>query len=60
MQDKKITKENGKIKAEIRNSGYGDEFLTMRNGYQWTGQPMTPELAKLSISALQEYLDKGL
>lgn len=59
-EEKMIIKENGPIKAKITKD-YGECcFLTMRNGYQWTGQPMTPELARLSIAVLQEYLDKCL
>jgi len=54
-----IIRENGKIKAKIQNIGYGYEFLTMRNGFQWSGQGMTPELAKLSIEVLQEYLSSS-
>lgn len=57
MDIKEITRENGKIKAQIREDDYGCSLLTMRNGYQWTGQPMTPELARLTIEVLQEYLD---
>lgn len=53
-----ILKENGKIKAKVVTDEFGSELLTMRNGYQWTGQPMTPELAKLTIEALQEYLSQ--
>ena len=61
MTDSKlILKENGKIKAKVENDGSHVMFFTMRNGTQWTGQSMSPELAKLSITALQEYLDKGL
>jgi len=60
METKEIVKENGKIKARVHEDGFGVEFCTMRNGLQWTGQPMSPELAKLTIEVLQEYLDKGL
>jgi len=60
MEKKYIEKTNGKLRAKVEDDGYGTSLLTMRNGYQWTGQPMEPELAKLTIEALQEYLDKGL
>ena len=60
MSDKEILRENGKIKAKVVYNGYDVSFLTMLNGWQWTGQPMNPELAKLAIEVLQEYLDKGL
>ena len=55
-----ILKENGNIKARVTSDEYGAELLTMRNGWQWTGQPMTPELARLTVEALQQYLDEGL
>ena len=52
-----IEKENGFIKAKVVNEGFGPELLTMRNGHQWTGQPISPELARLITEVLQEYLD---
>lgn len=51
-----ILKENGKTKAAIEVDGNIVEFLTMRNGRSWTGQPMSPALARLSIEVLEEYL----
>ena len=53
-----IIKENGKIKAKVCNTGFGVELYTMRNGNQWSGQGMNPELARLTIEALTEYLKK--
>lgn len=55
----KIIKEDGNEKAKVHNDGFGIELLTMRNGYQWTGQPMTPNLAKLTIEVLQEYINEN-
>ena len=52
-----IIKGKEKVKAKIQDDGYGIDFYTTRSGWQWTGQGMTPELAKLSIQVLQEYLD---
>ena len=52
-----IVKENGTVKARVRNDGFGEELSTMRNGYQWTGQPISPELARLTIEVLTEYLE---
>lgn len=49
-----IVKENGKLKAKVSINIYGAELLTMRNGYQWTGQPMSPELTRRTIDALHE------
>ncbi|WP_067986172.1 hypothetical protein [Neptuniibacter pectenicola] len=60
MNTKEIVRENGKIKAKLTKDDYDTQLLTMRNGFQWTGQPMTPELAKLTIEVLQQYLDEGL
>jgi len=52
-------KELGTFKAKVEVDKYGAELFTTRNGYQWTGQPLTPELAKVTIEVLQDYL-KGL
>jgi len=52
-----IIRENGKIKTKIMFSRYETEFYTCRNGYQWVGQAITPEIARMSIEVLQEYLD---
>ena len=56
MEEIKLLRENGKIKAMVETDDYGSELLTMRNGHQWTGQPISPELARLTIEVLQEYL----
>ena len=60
MNTKEITRENGKIKARLTKDEYDTQLLTMLNGFQWSGQPMTPELARLTIEVLQQYLDEGL
>ena len=59
-EKKEIRRENGKLKAKVVDDGYGVDLLIMRNGYQWTGSGISPELAKLTIEVLQEYLDNGL
>ena len=56
---KEILRENGKAKAVLEQGSYGANLLTMCNGYQWTGQPMTHELARLTIEVLQDWLDNG-
>jgi len=56
-ENKSYLAENGQIKAEVRVDKYGAELFTMRNGFQWTGQPLGPELAKLTIEVLQQYLE---
>lgn len=57
MKDKIILKENGKLKARLESTKYGDELFLTRNGWQWVGQGITPELARLAIEVLSEYLD---
>lgn len=58
MNTKIILKENGPVKAKvIVEPKVGATFYTTRNGYQWVGQEMSPELAKLAIEALQGYLE---
>jgi hypothetical protein len=52
-----IIRISGQIKTKIVDDRFGVFFLTTCNGWQWTGQPLTRELAKLSIEVLQEYLD---
>ena len=57
---KTILKESGTLKAKVSFDRYGAEFNLTRNGYQWTGQLISPELANLTIEVLQEYLqEKG-
>jgi len=51
------TRENGKIKVRMSRDKYGDELSTTRDGQQWTGQYMTPELARLVIEVLEKYVD---
>ena len=58
MSNQVILKENGQIKAKVVDDGYGISFLTMINGLQWTGQPISRELAKLTIDVMKEYLEK--
>jgi hypothetical protein len=57
MNNRVILKDNGKARVKVEVSSNSDYLLTMINGRQWTGQPLTPELAKLTISALEEYID---
>lgn len=59
MKIREIVRENGKLKAKVSDDNYGVSLLTTRNGHHWTGQTMSPELARLTIEVLQEYLDKG-
>lgn len=54
---KLFIKEDDDLKAKLVIDNYDVTFLTMRNGWQWTGMSMTPKLAKLSIKVLQEYLN---
>lgn len=56
MSTKEIIRESGKVKAKLSVDEFDAQLLTMCNGYQWTGQPMTRELAKITIEVLQEYL----
>lgn len=60
MHKKYIEKTDGKLKARVEDDGYGVSLLTMRNGHQWTGQPISRDLAVLTICVLQEYLDNGI
>ena len=53
---KEILKESGRLKVKIEANRYGYDLLTTENGYQWTGQSLLPEKARLIIEALQEYL----
>ena len=50
-------KENGDYKARVETDKYGDVLMMCSNGYQFTGVPTTPKLAKLTIEVLQEYLE---
>lgn len=40
----------------LKHESYGTYLMTMTNGWQWSSVPMSPELARLSIEVLQEYL----
>jgi len=57
MNDVEILKENGKLKVKVELTKYGDELYATRNGWQWVGQGISPELARLMIEALSEYLE---
>jgi len=63
MKKKCIERVEGELGAKVEDDGYCISLLTTSNGYQWTGHPMCPELAKLTIEVLLEYLkvcnDKG-
>ena len=43
----------GKKKVKITDDGFGLEFHTMRNGYQWTG--FGTELLTMMKEAIDEY-----
>ena len=53
-----IIRENGKVKAMVIINEYGSELLSMTNGRHFSSHKITPELAKLIIAVLQEYLKK--
>ena len=53
----KIEREEGKLKASVIIDKYDVMLFTRRNGYQSTGQPITPDLARITIEVLQEYLE---
>lgn len=59
METKEILRENGTIKAKVKTDKYGTELYTSSNGWQWTGVTLTPELARLTIEVLKEYLHNG-
>ena len=54
---KAIERSSGKKGVRIEFDGYGDQLLGMRNGYQWSGQPICLELAEMMIEALSEYVE---
>ena len=54
---KTITRGNGNIKARVECGKYNDELLTIKDDFQWTVQPLNPELARLTILVLTEYLE---
>ena len=56
MIDQVIERENGTIKAKVEIDAFGDQLLTTQNGWHWTGQAVTPELARMTIEVLEEYL----
>ena len=57
VKNKEFLHENGPIKVKVGINKYGVELCTTRNGQQWTGIQMSPELAKLTIAALEDYLN---
>lgn len=53
-----LIKESGhRKKVKITDDGYGLEFYTMRNGYQWSGFGVDDELLAMMRSAIDEYFD---
>ena len=52
-------KESGRKKIKITNDGYGLEFYTMRNGYQWTGFGVDTELLVMMRDAIDEYFNQN-
>lgn len=49
------TNKDGKRKVKIQNDGYDLQLLTMRNGFQWTGQPVDDELLDMIIECINQY-----
>lgn len=48
-------------KKKVRIEGINDneiDFLTMRNGFQWSGMPVDDELLRMMKDAIIEYFDK--
>lgn len=58
MEYTELLKQDGEVKAKVIMDGNGICLLTMKNGFQWTGQPLTPKLAEVTIKVLQKYLDE--
>lgn len=52
---KEYTAGRGPLGVKIVVDEYGMELLTCRNGYQWTGQPVTDELLALISLCIQKY-----
>jgi len=55
-----ILKENGGMKVKITKDKYNVTLWFKRNSASWCGQTITPELARLSLEALTEYLKTGI
>jgi len=53
-----VLKECGKKRVKIEDQGYGLEFFTMRNGWQWAGFDVDEELLKMMQDVIAEYFDK--
>ena len=53
-----IVRTSGEVEARVTDEWYSAELVTIVNGRQSTGQPITPTLARLTIAVLREYLDK--
>ena len=51
-----ILRENGPYRAKVTTDKYGVELQTTKGSGWWAGHAMSPELAKLTIEVLQEYL----
>ena len=54
-----VLKENGKKKVKILSEGVGVEFLTMRNGFQWSGFGVDTELLVMMREAIDEYFENA-
>ena len=52
-------KESGRKKVKIADDGYGLEFYTMRNGYQWSGFGVDIELLVMMRDAIDEYFNQN-
>jgi hypothetical protein len=44
-------------KVKIQDSGYGVEFLTMRNGFQWSGFRVDDEILSMMKEAIEQYFE---
>lgn len=49
-------KEAPEVKVKIEVDKYGDTLLLKKEYSHWIGVPITPQIAKLFIEALNEYL----
>lgn len=50
-----IIESGSKKKVRIEDRGYGLEFFTMRNGWQWSGFGVDDELLSMMQKAIEEY-----
>jgi hypothetical protein len=58
MGKRVIIRREGKIGARIEQDDYDTMLMTVRNGWQWAGVPISPRLAELIVEVLQEYIRK--